>query len=251
MVGLKTPYGRNSHFSSFTEECLFFLSAGDMDSANSPNKTRWVLDWFFYCSESFAPVTPPFLRLHLLCPPSLLQVDEKKGSQAGGSQAAPPGMSEVSEEENLQAAEEVILFNFSSFFDDPYQFLSADYSEFWNFSNCSHLTGSFITKVLRIKEDLMNLDLFGVLWSLFVEHNVILHFPELPVLNCDIILVFFLLDENQNSDDQHGCHGEWRGKHTSFTSSLSPAPGSWKMDRWLLFFMSSYSFNSVLSSQII
>uniref|UniRef100_A0A671TTS8 Coiled-coil domain-containing protein 93 n=1 Tax=Sparus aurata TaxID=8175 RepID=A0A671TTS8_SPAAU len=35
------------------------------------------------------------------------KVDEKKGSQAGGSQAAPPGMSEVSEEEDLQAAEEM------------------------------------------------------------------------------------------------------------------------------------------------
>ncbi|XP_073329834.1 coiled-coil domain-containing protein 93 [Pagrus major] len=35
------------------------------------------------------------------------KVDEKKASQAGGSQAAPPGMSEVSEEEDLQAAEEM------------------------------------------------------------------------------------------------------------------------------------------------
>lgn len=52
-------------------------------------------------------VTPPFRYLHLLRPLSLLQVDEKKGSQTGGSQAAPPGMSEVSEEEDLQAAEEV------------------------------------------------------------------------------------------------------------------------------------------------
>ncbi|KAM9347427.1 coiled-coil domain-containing protein 93 isoform 2-T2 [Symphorus nematophorus] len=35
------------------------------------------------------------------------KVDEGKASLAGGSQAAPPGMSEVSEEDNLQAAEEM------------------------------------------------------------------------------------------------------------------------------------------------
>lgn len=43
-------------------------------------------------------------RLH---PVSLLQVEERKASLAGGSQAAPAGMAEVSEEDDLQAAEEV------------------------------------------------------------------------------------------------------------------------------------------------
>lgn len=45
--------------------------------------------------------------LHLLPPLSLLQVDERKASLAGGSQATPPGMAEVTEEDALQAAEEV------------------------------------------------------------------------------------------------------------------------------------------------
>lgn len=44
---------------------------------------------------------------HLPRPVSLLQVDERKASLAGGSQATPPGMAEVSEEDALQAAEEV------------------------------------------------------------------------------------------------------------------------------------------------
>lgn len=34
-------------------------------------------------------------------------MDERKASLASGSQAAPPGMAEVSEEDDLQAAEEV------------------------------------------------------------------------------------------------------------------------------------------------
>lgn len=65
-----------------------------MDSANSPNKTRSVCDPFSRSSS----------RLHrrlLQCPLSLFQVDDKKASQA-----VPPGMAEVSEED-LQAVEEV------------------------------------------------------------------------------------------------------------------------------------------------
>lgn len=42
-----------------------------------------------------------------LHPVSLLQVEERKASLASGSQASPAGMAEVSEEDDLQAAEEV------------------------------------------------------------------------------------------------------------------------------------------------
>lgn len=44
-----------------------------------------------------------------------LQVDERKTSLPSSSQAAPAGMTEVSEEEELRAAEEVNLLHSSRF----------------------------------------------------------------------------------------------------------------------------------------
>lgn len=137
MVGLKTPFGRNSHFISFTEEFLFFLPAGDMDSANSPNKTRWVFDWFLCYSESFAPFCYSSFSLSSPPPSSLpppggweerLAGRRLSGGAAwdvggvGGRRPAGSGGGECSVFYFLQCKTGTILFYFSLFCDNLKRF---------------------------------------------------------------------------------------------------------------------------------